>query len=172
MNFDNDDENQQNKFIMPPVNNNSKPINFLPSEEEYKQIVKALPEEELKTEKPVNLMANNSTDLYQTSPRVYAVDNPKSNVAIIVVLSLILLLVLGYILFVYYNTASRKMTCESEQGNIIIYYNKKSVVGYKSNTITYDLYEQRQYADEIGIVKYLDEFSTWFNTTTKGNCKR
>ena len=171
MNFDNDNNDQQNKFSVPPTVNDNKPINFLPSEEEYKEIARALPQEN-ENKPPVNLMANNSTDLYQTSPRVYAVDKPKSNVPVIIVLSLILVLVLGYIVYVYYNTASRKMICESAQGDIIIYYNKKSVVGYKSSTITYDIYEQRQYADEIGITQYLEEFSTWFKENTQGVCKK
>lgn len=171
MNSDNNDDNQVKKFIMPSMNQGYKQNNFLPTEEEYKEIARALPHEEEK--KPsINLMANNSTDLYQTSPRVYAVDKPKTNIPVIIVLSLILVLVLAYILYIYYNTASRKMVCESDQGTITIYYNKKSVVGYKSSTITYDIYEQRQYADDIGITQYLDEFSTWFNTNTNGTCKR
>ena len=62
MNSDNNDDNQVKKFIMPSMNQGYKQNNFLPTEEEYKEIARALPQEEEK--KPsINLMANNSTDL-------------------------------------------------------------------------------------------------------------
>ena len=183
MDFENDNDDltndSQKKFIMPPLNQGYevKKNVFIQSDAEYAKINNTINEEnnindQNSNEKIINLMSNNSTDLYKKGPRVYEVKKEKSNLPVVIVLTFILLLVLGYIIFIIYNTASRKMVCESKQGDITIIYNKKSVTGYKSSSITYNIYEQREYADEIGIENYLDEFSKWFNENTNGVCKR
>lgn len=125
-----------------------------------------------RTMPPINLMSNTSTDLYQSGPRVYAVEKPKVNIPVVVILSVIVLIVAGYFVYTFLDTATKEMICESNVGNITIKYNKTTVIGYKSNKITYNLYDQRTYADEVGITQYLDEFETWFKENTQGTCKR
>ena len=149
-----------------PTSNKS----FIPSMEQINEYQKQTMAN--KQTQPINLMSNNSTDLYQSGPRVYAVPKQRGNIIAIVILSVIILLAAGYIIFTILSTATKEMVCESSTGNITIKYNKDTVVGYNSNTITYNIYEQREYADQIGIDLYLDEFEKWFKENTQGTCKR
>lgn len=130
-------------------------------------------EESVKPQSTIDsLMTNNSTDLYKSGPRVYAVEKQKNNLPMVLILTFIVLLVAGYFVYTFMDTATKKMVCESTQGTISITYNKTTIVGYRSDNITYDIYEQRTYADEVGIKQYLDEFEEWFKTNTNGSCKR
>ena len=130
-------------------------------------------EESVKPQSTIDsLMTNNSTDLYKSGPRVYAVEKQKNNLPVVLVLTFIVLLVAGYFVYTFMDTATKKMVCESNQGTISITYNKTTIVGYRSDNITYDIYEQRTYADEVGIKQYLDEFEEWFKVNTNGSCKR
>ena len=51
-------------------------------------------------------------------------------------------------------------------------YNDKEIVGYSASNITYDLDQQQDYAKEVGIDSYMDEFSTWFESNTSGTCTK
>ena len=194
MNYDNDnnrDNSSTNSFIMPQntdttnnkfiVNNqvdsnqNNNTVNqqqsksFMPNFNVSATVIESTKEE---IPKRPDLMRNNSTDLYQTTPRVYAVKKEKNNIWAIIIISLIVLLPTIYFVYTYMDTATKKMECVSNIGSITITYNKKTITGYKADKLTYDLYEQRTYADEVGIKAYLDEFETWFKNNTQGSCKR
>ncbi len=80
--------------------------------------------------------------------------------------------VLGLAIFVIIAATSNKMVCKSDEGNITIMYNKKGITGYTANGISYDLDGQQDYANQVGIDKYLDEFSDWFSNNTTGTCSR
>lgn len=67
---------------------------------------------------------------------------------------------------------SKKLVCESEEGNITIMYNSKTIKGYRAKNMRYDLEGQREYAEKIGIEAYLDEFSEWFSNNTTGSCTK
>jgi len=182
-----EDDNQQDPMVQPvtPIDDNpvdefeptleDKTKSFLPNFDidAYERKNNFENDDTVKPESTIsNLISNNSTNYYNSGPKVYAVEKPKTNVPIVVALTVIILLVAGYLVYMFMDTMTKKMVCESNTGNISITYNKTTIVGYRSNNITYDIYEQRTYADEIGIKQYLDEFENWFKTTTNGSCKR
>lgn len=81
-------------------------------------------------------------------------------------------LVLGGIIFGIVSINSKKLVCKSNEGNITIMYNDKTITGYTAKGIGYDLDGQKEYAERIGIDEYLDEFSIWFSNNTTGSCER
>ena len=94
------------------------------------------------------------------------------SIPVVILLTGVIILIAGYFVYTYMNMATKKMVCTSNAGTITLTYNKDTIVGYRADKITYNIYEQRTYADEIGIKQYLDEFENWFKETTKGSCKR
>ncbi len=82
-----------------------------------------------------------------------------------------LFLVVAFIvLYLIISATSKKLVCKSDEGNITIMYNDKTINGYTASGISYDLDGQKKYAEEIGIDAYIDEFSTWFSNNTTGSC--
>lgn len=80
--------------------------------------------------------------------------------------------VLLFVIFTFVSSSSNKLVCESKEGNITLMYNDKEIVGYSASNITYDLDQQQDYAKEVGIDSYMDEFSTWFESNTSGTCTK
>ena len=76
------------------------------------------------------------------------------------------------ILIVVLSFSSKKLVCKSAEGNITLMYSDKAIVGYTTNNLTYDMDGQNEYAKEIGMKAYLDEFSTWFSINTTGTCEK
>lgn len=66
---------------------------------------------------------------------------------------------------------SKKLVCESENGSITILHNNKTITGYTARNYTYDLDGQKEYAEQIGVEAYIDEFKEWFEENTNGTCK-
>ena len=85
-----------------------------------------------------------------------------------IVLALIILFI---IIFAYTALTSKKLKCKSDEGSITIMYNNKTITGYTAKNMSYDLDGQKEYAEQIGIEAYLDEFSEWFKTNTTGTCQ-
>lgn len=79
---------------------------------------------------------------------------------------------IAIIAIVVVSLTSKKLVCESAEGNITIMYNSKTIKGYKAKNMRYDLEGQREYAESIGIEAYLDEFSEWFSNNTTGTCTK
>ena len=82
------------------------------------------------------------------------------------------LVILGIIVFIIVSLTSDKMVCKSDEGDITIMYTNKGITGYTANGISYDLDGQQDYAEQVGIDAYLDEFATWFSNNTTGTCSR
>lgn len=82
------------------------------------------------------------------------------------------IVVLGIIIFSIVSATSKKMVCKSNEGNITIMYNDKTITGYTTNSMSYDLDQQKKYAEQVGIDAYLDEFSNWFSSNTTGSCSK
>ena len=82
------------------------------------------------------------------------------------------LVVIGLVIFFAVSATSKKMKCKSAEGNITLMYNKKKITGYTAKNITYDMDEQNEIVEEIGIEEYLNEFEAWFEANTTGTCKR
>lgn len=80
--------------------------------------------------------------------------------------------VLFVVVFGITSATSKKMVCKSEEGNITIMYNDKTIKGYIAEGISYDFDNQKAYAEKIGIDAYLEEFSTFFRTSTTGTCTK
>ena len=82
------------------------------------------------------------------------------------------LVVVAVVVVIIVSLTSKKLVCKSDQGDITIMYNNKTLKGYTAKGMTYNLKEQQEYAEQIGVEAYLDEFTTWFETNTTGTCKR
>ena len=82
------------------------------------------------------------------------------------------LVILFIILFLIISATSKKLVCKSNEGNITIMYNDKTISGYTANGLSYDLDGQKKYAEEIGIDAYIEEFSTLFSNYTTGSCSK
>jgi len=81
--------------------------------------------------------------------------------------------VIGVAVVVITYFTSKKLVCEANEGNITIMYNDTTIKGYKAKGMSYNLDEQKKYAEQIGVEAYLTEFETWFNNnTTNGSCTR
>ena len=93
---------------------------------------------------------------------------------VLIIIGSILLgiIVLGIIIFSVISSTSSKLTCKSNEGNITIMYNDKTLTGYTANGISYDLDEQKKLAEQIGVDSYLEEFSTLFQNKTTGTCSK
>ena len=82
------------------------------------------------------------------------------------------IVILAVIIVFAISATSQKMICKSEEGNITIMYNEKTLKGYTAKGISYDFDGQKEYAEEIGIEPYLVEFESWFKNNTNGDCSR
>lgn len=80
--------------------------------------------------------------------------------------------VLGCAIFALVSMTSSKMKCKSSVGNITIMYNDEKITGYTASGMTYDMDAQNEVVERLGIEKYLNEFSDWFDEHTDGTCKR
>lgn len=91
---------------------------------------------------------------------------------IIIVGFIVGIIILGIIIFSVIYSTSKKMVCKSDEGNITIMYNEKTLTGYTAKGISYDYDGQKKYVDQIGVETYLTEFATWFSNNTTGTCSR
>lgn len=82
------------------------------------------------------------------------------------------IIVLIVVIFAITSVTSEKLVCKSDEGNITIMYNDKTITGYTASGISYDLDSQKEYAEQIGVDAYLNEFSTWFSSNTTGTCTK
>ena len=83
-----------------------------------------------------------------------------------------LFLVVAFIvLYLIISATSKKLVCKSDEGNITIMYNDKTINGYTASGISYDLDGQKKYAEQIGIDEYIEEFSRYFSNNTTGSCE-
>lgn len=85
-------------------------------------------------------------------------------IAGVIVIGIVLLIV-----FVF--TSSKKLVCTSDKGDITLYYNDSSLVGYKTKNLSYDFDNQKELAKEMGIDKYIDAFEQDFEANY-GTCER
>ena len=81
-------------------------------------------------------------------------------------------IVLAVIIFSLTYFTSKRLVCKSDEGNITLMYNDKTIKGYLASGISYNLEEQKIIANEIGIDEYINEFTTFFTTNTTGSCER
>lgn len=51
-------------------------------------------------------------------------------------------------------------------------YNDEKITGYTASGMAYDMDAQNEVVERLGIEKYLNEFSDWFDEHTDGTCNR
>lgn len=116
------------------------------------------------TEQPMNNNYNN-----------YNQPIKKSKNTIVKILAIIGGIVIGFIvlfiiIFSIVSSQSNKLVCNSKEGDITIMYNDSAITGYTANNISYDMEQQKEVANQIGINSYISQFKTWFETNTTGTC--
>ena len=84
----------------------------------------------------------------------------------------IVLVAVGVYIFLFVSSTSDKLVCKSNEGNITIMYNNKTLTGYTARGISYDLDGQQKIAETIGVDAYIDQFEIWFSQNTTGSCTR
>ena len=94
---------------------------------------------------------------------------------VIIVLAVIGLIIAGVVAFfvvVFKNITNdtNKLICTAKEGGITIMYNDDTLVGYKTKNMEFDFDEQQEYAEEIGIDNYIEEFKEWFKSHSTGSC--
>lgn len=75
-------------------------------------------------------------------------------------------------LFFLMTANSQKLICKSSEGSITILYDENSINGYTVVNMSYDLDAAQEYAEQIGVEAYLDEFELWFSSNLNGSCTR
>lgn len=87
--------------------------------------------------------------------------------------SVVILSVVVMVVLVLTNKNSNKeLVCVSNYGNVTITYNSATIVGYTSKGYSYDLLSEKSRAEQIGMNRYIEEFSNTFNTNTFGTCTK
>lgn len=81
-------------------------------------------------------------------------------------------IILGIVIFFVISSNSNKLVCTSSQGTITLMYNDNELTGYKANGIGYDYDQQSDYAKQVGIDEYLNEFSQMFSQKFAGACEK
>lgn len=82
------------------------------------------------------------------------------------------LVIVVAIILIVTSLTSKKLVCKSNEGNITIMYNDKTITGYTAKGITYDMDGQKQIAEQIEIESYITQFESWFKTNTTGSCTK
>lgn len=112
-----------------------------------------------------------------------AINNPKkSNVKKIIIIAVIIILVLiivGAVIIMMTSSQSsssienrNKLVCNSEQGNLTIFYNNENLTKYEADNLTFDIDGQNKIVDEIGVRTWIEDFSLWFRMNMKdGICE-
>lgn len=81
------------------------------------------------------------------------------------------IVVLFIIIFAIVSMTSEKFKCTSDSGSITLMYNDSSLVGYTTVNHTFEFDEQQEYAEEIGIDAYLEEFEMAYELIYDGTCE-
>ena len=96
----------------------------------------------------------------------------KKTILIIISVLLLSIALIVFIILSVYNS-SNKFECKSDKGSITILYKNDKIVGYTAVGYSYDLDEQKEVAEKIGLDSYFEEFNKWFvEHSTNGNCKK
>jgi len=93
---------------------------------------------------------------------------------VLMIIGGIVVFLIAFVVIVFFlvSSNSKKLVCKSDEGNITIMYNDKTITGYTAVGLSYDLDGQKAYAEKIGVDEYIEEFSTWFSKNTTGKCTK
>ncbi len=65
-----------------------------------------------------------------------------------------------------------QLVCKSGNGSITMTYNDTRITSYAQDQIEFNLKEQNDQVKEIGLDKYLEEFTLWFTINYQGECTK
>ncbi len=95
----------------------------------------------------------------------------KTIIKVLIGVAIFIAIIVAIVLYVI--GTSKKFVCTGDQGSITLYYKDGKITGYKGNGYSYDLDEQQEIAERIGIDTYLEEFNSWFlANSTNGKCEK
>ena len=94
----------------------------------------------------------------------------KKVLAIVAVISVpAVALVSVFIWSVFFKQSS--LICNSDKGNITIYYNHSKITDYKSNGMELNIDEQNKLFTKLGSEEYIKQFKSWHKKTSGVDCK-
>ena len=94
----------------------------------------------------------------------------KKVLAIAAVISVLAVaLVSVFIWSVFFKQSS--LICNSDKGNITIYYNHSKITDYKSNGMELNIEEQNKLFTKLGSEEYIKQFKSWHKKTSGVDCK-
>ena len=94
----------------------------------------------------------------------------KKVLAIVIVISILTVaLVSVFIWSVFFKQFS--LTCNSDKGDITIYYNHSKITDYKSNGMELNIEEQNKLFTKLGSEEYIKQFKSWHKKTSGVDCK-
>lgn len=94
----------------------------------------------------------------------------KKVLAIVAVISVLAVaLVSVFIWSVFFKQSS--LICNSDKGNITIYYNHSKITDYKSNGMELNLEAQNKLFTKLGSEEYIKQFRAWHKKTSGADCK-
>lgn len=84
----------------------------------------------------------------------------------------VILTVIVMVVFVFVNgrNKNKQLVCQSAFSSITIFYSNDTIVGYTTKGYTYDLLAEQSKAEQMGIDKYIEQYSSDFNRATMGTC--
>ena len=95
--------------------------------------------------------------------------NKKVLVIVAVISVLAVALVSVFIWSVFFKQSS--LICNSDKGNITIYYNHSKITDYKSNGMELNIEEQNKLFTKLGSEEYIKQFKSWHKKTSGVDCK-
>ena len=94
----------------------------------------------------------------------------KKLLAIVAVISVLAVaLVSVFIWSVFFKQSS--LICNSDKGDITIYYNHSKITDYKSNGMELNIEEQNKLFTKLGSEEYIKQFKSWHKKTSGVDCK-
>ena len=94
----------------------------------------------------------------------------KKVLAIVAVISVLAVaLVSVFIWSVFFKQSS--LICNSDKGNITIYYNHSKITDCKSNGMELNIEEQNKLFTKLGSEEYIKQFKSWHKKTSGVDCK-
>ena len=95
--------------------------------------------------------------------------NKKIFIVVAVISVLTVALVSVFIWSVFFKQSS--LICNSDKGNITIYYNHSKITDYKSNGMELNIEEQNKLFTKLGSEEYIKQFKSWHKKTSGVDCK-
>ena len=95
--------------------------------------------------------------------------NKKVLVIVVVISVLIVALVSVFIWSVFFKQSS--LICNSDKGDITIYYNHSKIADYKSSGMELNIEEQNKLFTKLGSEEYIKQFKSWHKKTSGVDCK-